>query len=175
MHHVVAKDLELRPIESADRPRVHEWASDPRASVFQPRGPNTGPETAAFVNGALSAWSARPQTRWVFVAEDAHKFVIGLGEVGIRGSNRAEISYAVDVALWGRGIGSAIGELLVSWAFDNLEVERVEATCDPRNIGSAKVLSRIGMTYEGTLRHTMRLADGWRDSEMFRMQRDERI
>lgn len=67
-----------------------------------------------------------------------------MGEVGLRSSNRAEISYAVDVALWGHGIGSAIGALLVSWAFDNLEAERVEATCDPRNIASGKVLRRIG-------------------------------
>ncbi|WP_286343302.1 GNAT family N-acetyltransferase [Frondihabitans sucicola] len=174
MQHVEAKDLTLRPIRPSDAPRIHEWAANPKASVFQPWGPNTEADTAAFVDHALSAWETRPQSRWIWVAEDAHRFVTGLGELRIHSSHRAEISYAVDVALWGRGIGSAIGELLVSRAFDTLGVERVEATCDPRNGASAKILRRIGMTYEGRLRHTHRLAEGWRDSEIFSILRDER-
>ncbi|GLX06180.1 hypothetical protein Misp03_31070 [Microbispora sp. NBRC 16548] len=46
-------------------------------------------------------------------------------------------------------------------------MHRVYATCDPRNTASAAVLNKLGMTYEGHLRHTMKLRDGWRDSAIF--------
>jgi ribosomal-protein-alanine N-acetyltransferase len=175
MKRLDANDLRLRPIQSSDSRRIHEWASDPRASVFQAWGPNTVADTERFVHGAIAAWSASPQARWVWVVEDTDHVVTGLGEVHLRDADRAEISYAVDVALWGQGFGSAAAQLLVVWAFDNLEVERVEATCDPRNVASDRILRRMGMTYEGTLRHVVRLADGWRDSEMFSILRDERV
>jgi RimJ/RimL family protein N-acetyltransferase len=41
------------------------------------------------------------------------------------------------------------------------------ATCDPRNVASARVLEKVGMTYEGRMRHTLLLRDGWRDSDVY--------
>jgi ribosomal-protein-alanine N-acetyltransferase len=52
-------------------------------------------------------------------------------------------------------------------------VERVQGTCDPRNLASAAVLRRAGLFYEGTLRHTVHLRDGWRDSTMHSILRHE--
>jgi RimJ/RimL family protein N-acetyltransferase len=43
----------------------------------------------------------------------------------------------------------------------------VYATCDPRNAGSARVLTKIGMTYEGRMRETVLIRDGWRDSDLY--------
>jgi len=43
----------------------------------------------------------------------------------------------------------------------------VAATCDPRNEASAVVLAKIGMIYEGRLRHSIRIRDGWRDSDIY--------
>ena len=47
------------------------------------------------------------------------------------------------------------------------------ATCDPRNAASAAVLQRIGMTYEGTLRRTVLIREGWRDSKMHSLIRPD--
>lgn len=166
--------LQLRPIRESDAARIHEWASNPLACRYQPWGPNTEAETADFVRLAVEAWSARPQTRWVWAVVDQDGAVDGIGEVTHRTTGRAEIAYAVHVDHWGQGIGTAIGRLLTHWAFAYLsDVERVEATCDPRNVGSEHVLRHVGMTYEGTLRHVMRIRDGWRDSKVFSILRDE--
>ena len=35
------------------------------------------------------------------------------------------------------------------------------------------MLGKLGMMYEGRLRHTMLIRDGWRDSEMFSILADE--
>ncbi len=38
---------------------------------------------------------------------------------------------------------------------------------DPRNIGSAKVLEKVGMVYEGKIRENIFINDGWRDSLLY--------
>ena len=54
-----------------------------------------------------------------------------------------------------------------------LNLHRVMATCDPRNLASAAVLQKVGMTFEGQLRHTMQIRDGWRDSSVFSVLANE--
>lgn len=115
-----------------------------------------------------------PQRRWVWAAVDPSGVVVGIGEVKLRGPHRGEISYAVHVEFWGQGVGSRIGQLLSGWAFAHLpELERLEGTCDPRNVASESVLRHVGMTYEGTMRHVLRIRDGWRDSKVFSILRSE--
>ncbi len=167
-------ELRLRPIEGGDAARIHEWASQPEACRYQPWGPNTLAETHSFVGTAVKTWSDRESPRRVWVAELPNLGVLGIGELKrISGSCR-EIAYAVHMAFWGRGLGSEIGRLLLVAAFSDPSTERVQATCDPRNVGSAAVLRRIGMTLEGRLRHTHLVRDGWRDSLMHSVLREER-
>lgn len=175
--HRVSLDLDslvLRPIRKSDAERIHQWASNAEACRYQVWGPNSEAETRAFVDQAVAAWQRQPQRRWVWAVVDADGLTDGMGEVKQHTPGRAEIAYAVHVDHWGKGVGTAIARLLTHWVFNELPtVERVEATCDPRNVGSEKILRRIGMTYEGTLRHTMLIRDGWRDSKIFSILRDE--
>lgn len=100
--------------------------------------------------------------------------VVGIGELKRTSRSCREIAYGVHADYWGRSLGSEIGRLLVAVAFADPSTERVQATCDPRNVGSAGVLRRIGMTIEGTLRHTHRARDEWLDSLMHSLLREER-
>jgi ribosomal-protein-alanine N-acetyltransferase len=96
--------------------------------------------------------------------------VLGLGVLQVGRDTRhrqGDISYAVHPRVWRRGVGTAIGSALLRIGFADRGLHRIAATCDPRNAGSAGILRRLGMTYEGRLRHTMMVRDGWRDSETF--------
>ncbi len=165
--------LALRPIEVADADRVHEWASQERACRFQSWGPNTRLETDVFVAAAARTWERPAGPRLVWAAESPALGVIGMGELLRRVASCTEIGYAVHVDHWGRGFASEIAHLLLGLAFADPAVERVQGTCDPRNLASAAVLQRVGLTFEGTLRHTIQLRDGWRDSAMHSILRSE--
>ncbi|GAA1584210.1 GNAT family protein [Kribbella sancticallisti] len=167
--------LSLRPMELGDWPRIHEWASQPIACRYQPWGPNTEQETEAFVAAAIAAWGSEPQLRFPWVAVHPATGVIGIGELNIRNAHwrRGEISYSVHHEFWGLGLASEIARLLCRIGFEVLELERVEATCDPRNGASAAVLKKIGMTQEGILRRTVLIREGWRDSAMHSLIRPE--
>ncbi len=167
--------IALRPFQPGDWPRIHEWAGLEVACRYQPWGPNTKPETEAFVAAAVASWTAEPRRRFAWVATHPVTGVLGIGELNIRHAlwKRGEISYSVHPDYWGQGIASEIARLLCRFAFEEQDLERVEATCDPRNSASAAVLKRIGMTYEGTLRRTVLIRTGWRDSKMHSLTRPE--
>ncbi|MFJ3957136.1 GNAT family N-acetyltransferase [Arthrobacter sp. NPDC090010] len=167
------RELALRRVRLEDAPRIHEWASRPEASRYQAWGPHGYSDTVRFLQDALAAWDADPQRRWVFGAERGAE-LFGVGEIKWRSPSTFEISYSIHAQYWGQGLGTSLARLLVARVFSAHEdAERVQATCDPRNVASERTLQRIGMIHEGTLRHTKRLRDGWRDSRMYSMLRDE--
>jgi RimJ/RimL family protein N-acetyltransferase len=167
-------EIALRPIDVDDWRAVHQWASTLEACRYEVWGPNTVAETKAFVAQAVGQWSHQPQDRYVWTAEE-QRMVVGLGELRIssRKWRQGEIGYVVHVDHWRRGIGTAIARALLGIAFDSMDLHRVMATCDPRNLASAAVLQKVDMTLEGRLRHTMQIRDGWRDSSVFSMLADE--
>jgi RimJ/RimL family protein N-acetyltransferase len=52
--------------------------------------------------------------------------------------------------------------LLLEYAFDNLDAERVEFKTDERNLASRKAIERIGGHFEGVLRRHTLMSDGFR-------------
>lgn len=54
--------------------------------------------------------------------------------------------------MWGRGCATEAAYALLQWAFDTLDLNRVQAGTDTRNVASARVLEKIGFVGEGTLR-----------------------
>lgn len=165
---MVESTVALRPIVSADWRVLHEWGSDPRVCRFQAWGPNTLDDSREFTARAAAAWDADPLARRVYIAESGGD-VVGSGELRVhsRRHGQGEIQYLVHPRHWRRGLGTAIGRLLLRVGFEDLGLHRIYGTCDPRNAGSVKILRALGMTYEGRLRHTLRLRDGWRDSDVF--------
>ncbi|MFJ4343382.1 GNAT family N-acetyltransferase [Streptomyces sp. NPDC088915] len=151
-----------------DWPAVHSWARLPEVCRYQSWGPNTEAQTQDFVDSAVKAWSGTPQSRFPYIAR-VRRDVVGMGELHVRShkQRQGEISYIVHPRVWGQGIGTEIGRQLLAHGFGELGLHRIHATCDPRNLGSSRVLSKIGMTYEGHLRDTALLHDGWRDSMIF--------
>ena len=65
---------------------------------------------------------------------------------------RAEIGYALSRAHWGRGYMHEALSRLLHYGFENLELHRVEADVDPRNMASARSLERLGFLKEGHMR-----------------------
>lgn len=55
-------------------------------------------------------------------------------------------------ACLGVGHATEAARALLGWAFATLDLNRVQAECDTRNLGSARVLEKLGFRREGTLR-----------------------
>jgi RimJ/RimL family protein N-acetyltransferase len=64
----------------------------------------------------------------------------------------ATLGYCLDDAAWGHGYATEAVGALLQWAFDTLDLNRVQAETDTRNAASARVLEKLGFVREGTLR-----------------------
>jgi RimJ/RimL family protein N-acetyltransferase len=68
------------------------------------------------------------------------------------GHRRARLGYCFDDAAWGQGFATEAVGALLEWAFDALDLNRVQAETDTRNTASGRVLEKLGFIREGRLR-----------------------
>lgn len=62
---------------------------------------------------------------------------------------------------------------LISYAFENLALHRLEADIDPRNTASARSLERLGFQREGLLRERWIVAGEVSDTAFYGLLRSE--
>lgn len=97
------------------------------------------------------------------------------GTIGlhIRGEARATIGYWLGEEFEGKGLMTLACRAMLSHAFRDLKVERVEIFAEPRNARSRAVPKRLGFKREGTLRHVTKLNDRFVDHVAYSLLREE--
>jgi len=77
----------------------------------------------------------------------------------------ASLGYCYSEAAWGHGYATEAAGALLRWAFGTLDLNRVQAETDTRNVASARVLEKLGFVREGTLREDCvvngEVSDSW--------------
>lgn len=75
------------------------------------------------------------------------------------------IGYCLDETAWGQGYATEAVRAMLTWAFDTLDLNRVEAELDTRNAASARVLEKLGFEREGLRREDCvvdgEVSDSW--------------
>jgi RimJ/RimL family protein N-acetyltransferase len=66
--------------------------------------------------------------------------------------HRGELAYWIGRTYWGQGYATEAGARIVAYAFDELGLNRVTAQAMRRNRASTRVMEKVGMTREGSLR-----------------------
>lgn len=81
--------------------------------------------------------------------------------------NSLQIGYTwIGKSFWGSLVNKSCKYVLLQYAFETLQMERVEFRADVRNTRSRKAMQSIGCIEEGVLRSHMILADGSRRSSV---------
>ncbi len=78
-----------------------------------------------------------------------------LGTVGLtveRRFNKANLGYWIGKPYWGQGFATEAAGLIVAYGFRELGLHRIASMHIVRNPASGKVMQKLGMQYEGTLR-----------------------
>jgi len=85
----------------------------------------------------------------------------------------AEIGYGLHSSAWGNGYMNEALVALLTYGFSQLDLNRVEADIDPRNIDSARSLERIGFLKEGHLRESCVVNGAITDSARYGLLRSD--
>ena len=103
--------------------------------------------------------------RFVAFEHSGHEIVASVNLHNIRRGviYCATLGYAVDADRQGRGYATEAVGAVIRYAFDTLNLHRLETSYQPSNERSGRVLRKLGFTVEGYSRDYLRINSAWRD------------
>ena len=63
---------------------------------------------------------------------------------------------------------------VVNYAFETLDLSRIEAACLPKNLASRRVLEKSGFKYEGVAQSYLQISGRWRNHVLYANLRNDR-
>ena len=158
----------LRLIELSDLDSIHTLHSLPETDAFNALGI---PENIEETKSIIEPWIA--ENRWntiknyTFAIENnLNNDFIGLFglKLGSEKYKLGEVWYKVHSDYWNKGIATEVLAKMIDYGFNELNLHRIQAGCAVENIGSIKVLEKVGMIKEGRKRQILPLKSGWSDN-----------
>ena len=145
--------LQLRPLRDGDVDRLFEIHSDPRVMRYWSTSAWQTPEPARAMIAKDLASATREYLRLGIELTSTGQLVGTCTLFGINAQcRRAEVGYVLASPAWGHGYMNEALSGLIDYAFDELNLNRIEADIDPRNGSSCRVLERLKFSREGYLR-----------------------
>lgn len=147
--------LILRTYTLADAPRVQEMCNDPEVASTTLALPHPYPD------GAAEQWIPTHAERFreskgVTLAVTLKQNGLVVGTVSLdpisAAHRRGELGYMIAREHWNHGYCTEAAQAMVAYGFEQLDLNRIQAMHFPRNPASGRVMQKLGMTEEGTLR-----------------------
>ena len=114
--------------------------------------PNSIYEAEKEVNYLLNNFAAKRGIYWIIAEEKTSKMI---GSVNIHSidhyNKKAEIAYEIRHDYWGRGITFAACKKVLGYAFDEVNLNKIEGTTIVENKASMCLLQKLGFALEGIL------------------------
>jgi [ribosomal protein S5]-alanine N-acetyltransferase len=99
-----------------------------------------------------------------------------IGGVGLRLNQphkNAELGYWIGVPHWGKGYATEAAQEMVRHGFEDMGLHRIFASHFKGNLGSGRVLAKLGMRHEGCQREHVEKWGQFIDSELYGILRSE--
>ncbi|TKD72224.1 GNAT family N-acetyltransferase [Pseudalkalibacillus hwajinpoensis] len=92
--------------------------------------------------------------RWGVTLKDSGKVIGSCGYLNMQHKHyRAEVEFELNRNYWGKGIAFEALEAIIIYGFNHYQLERIEALIEPSNSQLQRLVSKLGFTKEGLLRH----------------------
>ncbi|MRD48010.1 GNAT family N-acetyltransferase [Caenimonas koreensis] len=146
--------LLLRPHRESDAPALFALYTDADVCRYLSHGPWTDIAQAhQFVARNVAGTTANEHISLAIVRKSDDVYIGGCSLFNFMPQcKRAELGYVQARFAWGHGYISEALQAVVAFAFNELDLMRLEADIDPRNTASARSLERLGFVKEGHLR-----------------------
>jgi RimJ/RimL family protein N-acetyltransferase len=173
---VTQPELLIRRFNPSDAAGLNAYLSRPEVVRFEPYGVQSAADCVR-----LAAERAASPDFWAVCLRSSGELV---GNLYFQHQEPAEwrtyeLGYVFHPDHWGRGYASRAASALVNAAFSEGNAHRVQASCNPDNVASWRLLERIGFRREGHLLRNASFdmdADGapvWQDTYVYAVLVDE--
>ena len=146
--------LTLRWMSAGDAPALFNIFSDAAVTRYWSSGPWTDMAQArCAIDEILASYENGKQLRFAIVLTATGQMIGSMNLYDFWHVNRrCDVGYALAKPHWGKGYLTEAMQATMDYAFDTLELNRVEADIDPRNEASARLLENMRFQKEGYMR-----------------------
>lgn len=169
------KRLRLRQMTQIDASTVQQLAGASEVAAMTRTIPHP------YLDGMAEQWISGHNL--FFVSGNGIVFAItcintnilyGAIELTIHQEDRnAELSCWIGLPFWSHGYATEAARAVVQYGFEVLQLHRIYATHFKQNSGSRRVIQKIGMIYEGELRHHVHKENRFEDVVCYGLLKDE--
>ncbi len=156
--------LLLRPFRTEDAEQFYlNWASDPDVTRFLSWQTHEGASaTASYLESMVLPSYEKPDFYdWGIELKATHSLIGNISVVSLdEAIGAAELGWVLSRRHWGQGIMPEAARAVVEFLFNQVGVNRVWARHDVNNTKSGRVMQKLGMKNEGTLRQAARNNQG---------------
>jgi len=151
------KRLVLRRMLKSDYKDMYAYACQPQVTRYLLWDPHDSEAfTYKYLQFVQSRYRSGEFYDWAVVCREDNKMIGTCGFTRLNSEhNSAEIGYVLNPDYWGMGLAAEAASAILRFGFVDLRLYRIEAKYMLGNERSRRVMEKIGMTYEGTLRHSM--------------------
>ena len=161
-------DLRLRRVRLSDAEGLYKMLSDPESMKYWSHTPVSDVSDALKVLREDVESDAKGNSICWAVTQKGSDEMIGkciLFQFS-PANRRAEIGFILNRAYWRQGLMLQALQGVIHFAFNTLNLHRLEADVDPDNAGSLGILEKLGFEREGLFRDRWQLRGAWVDSVM---------
>lgn len=164
------KRLILRECSISDTDDLFMLAKDPELTVnLTWESHKTREDTLNFIN---SIKNDENQITWAICHKESNQ-IMGIICLRVNRKNSCgELGYWVGVPYWNKGYMTEVVKEVISFSFNNLKLNRVQALHFLSNPASGRVMEKSGMSFEGTLREYI-LSKEYKDCKMYSVLKRE--
>lgn len=147
----------FRPEDAAD---LFVWASNPKVVRYLSYTPH---ETVAASKKITKQWvkAYRDPKTYNWAIEYQGKVIGNISVVAMEEDTcSCHLGWQLDAPYWNQGLMTEAAKAVVDYLFEAAGFERISSGHDTRNIGSGRVMEKIGMLREGTFRSYILQKDG---------------
>ena len=166
--------LTLRKIKLEDAEAMYQYASKDDVTKYVLWDSHRSIETTKqFVQMMIDKYE-EGNFAWAIMLKETKEFIGTIDFVMYNEAEKiAEVGYALSDRHWGKGYVSEATKALLDFGFNELQLVRIQARCFADNIGSERVMQKVGMNYEGTMRKAKFAKGKHHDIKMYAILRED--
>jgi [ribosomal protein S5]-alanine N-acetyltransferase len=167
--------LKLRKITLEDVEDMYSYCSNEEVPKYASWNPHTSLlETKESIERIISQWENNKLVHWGIEYKENRKLIGTIEFVKWETQHKvAEIGYALSQDYWRKGIATEAASEVIKFGFNHMNLIRIQARCYLENIGSARVMEKAKMSFEGIIRKGLFVKGKHQDLKMYSILREE--
>lgn len=167
--------LLLRKITMGDAGDLFAYASQPLVSKYLPWQLHQSiTDSKEFLAHIIEGYDQQSKLTWAIELKESGKMIGTIDFISWNPKRqKAEIAYVLSPQYWGQALMAEAAKALISFGFQSMELNKVEAPIMLENKQSQRLAEKLGMLREGVARQHMIIKGEFVDLAMYAVLKSE--